>query len=79
MSMIAAAPVITLIDAAFPATRPVRFEPMVNSVPGDEPARIAAAFADKENWTELGPSWLDDVPDGLGTAPSFLSHHAVCF
>lgn len=74
-----AAPILAEIEAAFPARRAERFDPMVNSNQGDEPRLTAEAFADKDNWTELGSDWLDAVPDDLATALCFLSDEAACF
>ncbi|WP_316196983.1 DUF6714 family protein [Bradyrhizobium sp. SZCCHNS3053] len=71
--------VIEEIRQAFPARRPGRFLPLVNSAQGDEPLRIIAAFDDKDDWTALAPEWLDKVPSGLGSALSFLSDEAICF
>jgi hypothetical protein len=71
--------VIEEIRRAFPARRPGRFSPLVNSAQGDEPPRIIAAFDDKADWTKLTPEWLDKVPSGLGSAPGFLSDEAICF
>src|SRR5688500_13893889 len=43
---------------------------------GDEPYQVEAAFQDKEDWRQLEPSFLDDAPDGLASALSFLSDEA---
>jgi hypothetical protein len=74
----AAAEILAEIKAVFPAQRGVLLS-MVNSVLGDEPARVALAFADKTNWTTIDPKWLDGVPDGFASALSFLSDEAICF
>src|SRR4051812_47440669 len=74
-----AAAIIEELQSVFPARRPGLFVPMVNSVQGDEPLEAAACFADKEDWTELLPEWLDEVPDGLGSALHFLSDAAIRF
>ncbi|MFL6735318.1 MAG: hypothetical protein ACJ8EY_11580, partial [Sphingomicrobium sp.] len=71
--------VVSEITAAFPARRPAPFEPMVNSINGDEPALTAAAFADKDDWTNLDWKWLDEAADGWASAMSFLSDEAACF
>ena len=71
--------VIEETTRAFPARRPGRFFPLVNSAQGDEPLRIIAAFDDKDDWTKLEPEWLDKVPSGLGSALSFLADEAICF
>ena len=67
------------LKAVFPAKRDRWMRDLVNSRLGDEPYRIAEAFADKDDWTTLDPEWLGGVPDGLGSAMSFLSDEAICF
>jgi hypothetical protein len=71
--------VIEEVRQAFPAKRPGRFFPLGNSAQGDEPLRVIAAFDDKDDWTKLTPEWLDNVPNGLGSALGFLSDDAICF
>ena len=71
--------IVEELKAVFPSKRPHPFVPMANSTLGDEPLQVAAAFADKDDWTELRPDWLDDVPEGLGSALSFLSDEAIRF
>jgi hypothetical protein len=75
----AAADVLVEIEAAFPAVRAARFEPMANSVQGEEPLLTGRAFSDKDDWTQLDSGWLDEAPDGWATALSFLSDEAICF
>ena len=70
---------IAEILAAFPARRPHAFDPLVNSVQGEEPYDTAEAFADKEEWTALDGPWIDQAADGWSTALSFLSDEAACF
>jgi len=77
--MTAAQSIVDELKTAFPAIRARRFIPVVNSEQGCEPYAIAAAFADKDDWTKLDAAWLDRVPDGMGSALSFLSDEAVCF
>jgi hypothetical protein len=43
---------------------------------GDEPYRVETAFADKADWRALDPAFLDQAPDGLASALSFLSDEA---
>lgn len=74
-----AAAIIAEIHAVFPAEINTTFVPLVNSVQGDEPARTALAFADKQTWTKLDPDWLDCAPEGSASALSFLSDRAICF
>ncbi len=71
--------VLTEIVAAFPARRAARFDPMANSVQGEEPLLTAKAFSDKDDWTWLDSKWLDEAPEGWATALSFLSDEAICF
>lgn len=74
-----AAIIVDELRDAFPPTRTARFVPMVNSRQGDEPLRVEADFADKDDWTTLRPDWLDASPDGLGSALSFLAEEAIRF
>lgn len=67
------------LTSAFPAKRLEPFEPLVNSTLGYEPMWVAEAFRDKADWTKLDPDWLEQVPNGLSSALSFLSNEAVCF
>jgi hypothetical protein len=43
---------------------------------GEEPFRVEAAFADKDDWRSLDAAFLDAAPDGLASALSFLSDEA---
>lgn len=63
----------------FPAVRDKPFLPLVNSTQGLEPFEIAEEFKDKDDWIKLEADWLDHVPNGLGSALSFLSDKAICF
>lgn len=74
-----AAAILAKIEAAFPAHRAARFEPLVDSLQDGEPLLTAEAFADKDDWTSLEGRWLDEAPDGWASALSFLSDEAVCF
>ena len=67
------------LRAAFPARRAAAQFPLVDSFQGTEPARVVACFRDEPDWTALRPGWLDSVPDGLGSALSFLSPAAIRF
>lgn len=78
MSM-SAAQILSEITIAFPARRNAPFDPIANSIQGDEPLLTANAFADKDDWTILDGKWLDECPDGWATALNFLSDEAVCF
>lgn len=70
---------INEIHDAFPRTRPVSFPPLVNSSQGEEPRLVAAAFADKDDWTSLDPAWLDEAVNGEASALHFLSDEALAF
>jgi hypothetical protein len=67
------------IQSVFPATRSLSQFPLVSSSMGDEPTWVAESFLDKTDWPLIDTSWLDDAPNGLGSALSFLSNEAVCF
>jgi hypothetical protein len=67
------------LTLAFPAARADPFAALVNSTHGDEPVWVEEAFRDKTDWTELDADWLDQVPNGLSSALSFLSNEAVCY
>jgi hypothetical protein len=46
---------------------------------GDEPYLLEAEFKGKTDWSALDPGFLDQAPDGLGTALSFFSDEAFHF
>jgi hypothetical protein len=52
---------------------------LVGSHEGSEPARVAVAFKKKQRWAALGSRFLDEAPDGLGSALSFFSDEAFRF
>jgi hypothetical protein len=74
-----AAAIINELKENFPSKREGQFLPLVNSSQGDEPLRVIADFADKDDWTKLEPEWLDAAPRGLGSALIFLADKAICF
>ena len=43
---------------------------------GDEPFMVEREFHGKRDWRSLQPKFLDQAPEGLGSALSFLSHEA---
>jgi hypothetical protein len=43
---------------------------------GEEPFLIEREFAGKSDWTKLDPRFLDQAPDGFGSALSFFSDEA---
>jgi hypothetical protein len=50
-----------------------------NSREGDEPALLEAEFRGKTDWRILDAAFLDQAPDGFGTALSFFSDEAFHF
>jgi hypothetical protein len=52
---------------------------LVNGHEGDEPARVEAAFKNKRRWAALSSKFLDEAPDGLGSALSFFSDEVFRF
>lgn len=46
---------------------------------GDEPEAVARAFRGHRDWRALGAAFLDDAPEGWGTALSFFSDRAYRF
>jgi len=49
---------------------------LVGSLEGDEPARLAAELQDRTDWRLLDAAFLDQLPDGYGSALSFFSDEA---
>jgi hypothetical protein len=43
---------------------------------GEEPYLLEKEFADKADWRELDPAFLDQAPDGYSSALSFFSDEA---
>ena len=50
-----------------------------NSREGTEPRLLEAEFKGKKDWRVLDPSFIDQAPDGFGTALSFFSDEAFHF
>lgn len=46
---------------------------------GDEPYLLEAEFRGKTDWTELAPDFMDQAPNGFGSALSFFSDEAFHF
>ncbi len=46
---------------------------------GDEPFLVEREFAGKNDWTRLDAEFLDQAPDGFGSALSFFSDEAFHF
>ncbi len=66
------------IHRVFPAKRDRFIGELVNGA-YEEQLAVARAFADKDDWTKIDPDWLNLVPEGLGSALSFLSAAALRF
>jgi len=52
---------------------------LTDSSYGEEPAALIAEFRTKTDWRTLDAAWLDQAPDGWGTAMSFFSGAALRF
>lgn len=50
-----------------------------NSREGTEPLLLEKEFEGKDDWTALDPAFIDQAPDGFGTALSFFSDEAFHF
>lgn len=70
---------IVEIHQAFPAKRDPQIGPLSDGGLREEPLATARAFADKTDWTLINYEWLDEAPDGWGSARSFFSPAAACF
>ncbi len=52
---------------------------LTDSTYGEEPAALVKDFSGKTNWQDLSPEFLDQAPDGWGTALCFFSGAALWF
>lgn len=52
---------------------------LTNSREGTEPALLEEEFRGKSDWRTLDPSFLDQAPNGFGSALSFFSDEAFHF
>jgi hypothetical protein len=52
---------------------------LTDSREGTEPALLEKDFKGKSDWRTLAPSFIDQAPDGFGTALSFFSDEAFHF
>lgn len=52
---------------------------LTNSREGIEPGLLEEEFKGKTDWRTLDPSFIDQAPDGFGTALSFFSDEAFRF
>lgn len=65
-----------LIYKAFADVEPPPPWCISSSHEGDEPEKLRQDFAEVPNWTALSSSFLDQTPDGYGSALSFFSDEA---
>lgn len=54
-------------------------EDLTDSTYGEEPEALVEEFRGKTDWRKLDPGFLDQAPDGWGTALSFFSPNALRF
>ncbi len=66
----------TLIERAFADTEYPGDWCLIHALEGDEPARVAEAFAGKTDWRKLEAHLLDQAPGDLGSALSHFSDEA---
>ena len=52
---------------------------LINSREGSEPLLLEQEFQGKDDWRSLDASFIDQAPDGFGTALSFFSDEAFHF
>jgi hypothetical protein len=52
---------------------------LINSREGTEPFLLEQEFKGKVDWRDLDPSFIDQAPDGFGTALNFFSDEAFHF
>ena len=52
---------------------------LVNSLEGEEPALLEREFKGRDDWRVLDAAFLDQAPDGYGSALSFFSDEAFHF
>lgn len=52
---------------------------LINSREGNEPFLLEQEFKSKDDWRSLDASFIDQAPDGYGTALSFFSDEAFHF
>jgi hypothetical protein len=64
------------VTRAFATTPPPAPSAIRNSSEGDEPFLLEAEFREVPDWRRLEASFLDQAPNGFGTALSFFSHEA---
>lgn len=52
---------------------------LTDSTYGDEPAALVREFSGRTNWQVLDAAFLDQAPEGWGSALSFFSYSALRF
>jgi len=70
---------ISRIEQAFADVSYPGDEDLTDSTYGEEPAALVEAFRGKTDWRALSAEFLDQAPDGWGTALSFFSGNALRF
>ena len=70
---------LKMIEAAFSDVEYPGDDHITDSTYGEEPAALIAEFRGKTDWRLLSASFLDQAPDGSGSALSFFSDVALMF
>ena len=61
-------------DVAYPGD-----DDLTDSTYGEEPAALVEEFLEKTDWRQLDDEFIDQAPDGWGSALSFFSDNALRF
>lgn len=69
----------TLIESAFASTKYPGDSCLTDSKMGDEPRLLVKEFSGKNDWRVLSASFLDQAPDGYGSALSFFTKESFRF
>lgn len=77
--MASVADVKSQIVAAFARVEPPPHWCLSNSREGEEPGLVEKEFAGKTDWQALDAAFLDQAPEGYGSALSFFSDEAFHF
>lgn len=70
---------IAKITQAFAGVKYPGDDDLTKSTYGDEPLALVSEFSGKTDWRRLDASFLDQAPDGWGSALSFFSPNALRF
>jgi len=70
---------IEQIQQAFAGAEYPGDDNLTDSAYGEEPAALIEEFTGRTNWQEFDPAFLNQAPDGWGTALSFFSGDALRF